>query len=99
MFISGTGSEFFPCRIPGTKRIPGSQILILIRIKEFKYFSLKNLSILAQKIVSKLSEIRLGIFIPDPDLDFLPIQDPDPGVKQIPNPGSGSATLLVRDTK
>ncbi len=40
------------------------------------------------------------MFIPDPDLDFLHI--PDPGSKghtgngyQIPDPGSGSATLLV----
>jgi hypothetical protein len=35
------------------------------------------------------------MFIPDPDLDFLPI--PDPGVKKdrIPDPGSGSATLIV----
>jgi hypothetical protein len=30
------------------------------------------------------------MFIPDPDLDFLPI--PDPGVKKAPDPGS--ATLL-----
>jgi hypothetical protein len=33
------------------------------------------------------------MFIPDPDLDFLPI--PDPGVKKTPDPGSGSATLLA----
>jgi hypothetical protein len=32
------------------------------------------------------------MFIPDPDLDFLPI--PDPGVKKTPDPGSGSATLV-----
>jgi hypothetical protein len=31
------------------------------------------------------------MFIPDPDLDFLPI--PDPGVKKAPDPGS--ATLLL----
>jgi hypothetical protein len=31
--------------------------------------------------------------IPDPDGDFLPI--PDPGVKKPPDPGSGSATLLL----
>jgi hypothetical protein len=31
------------------------------------------------------------MFIPDPDLDFLPI--PDPCVKKAPAPGSGSATL------
>jgi hypothetical protein len=36
----------------------------------------ENLSILTQTIVSKLSEIWSKIFIPDPDLDFLPIPDP-----------------------
>jgi hypothetical protein len=30
------------------------------------------------------------MFIPDPDLDVLPILDP--GVKKAPDPGSGSAT-------
>ncbi len=34
----------------------------------------KNFSILTQKIVSELSEIWSGLFIPDPD--FLPIPDP-----------------------
>jgi hypothetical protein len=34
------------------------------------------------------------MFIPDPDLDFLPI--PDPGVKKTPYSGSGSTTLLSR---
>jgi hypothetical protein len=42
-------------------------------------------------MVSKLSEIGSGLFIPDPD--FLPI--PDPGIKKAPDPGFGSATLLV----
>jgi hypothetical protein len=46
---------------------------------------------LSQKIVFKLSEIWSGIFIPDSDLDFVPI--PDSGVKKAPDPGSGSATL------
>ncbi len=32
------------------------------------------------------------MFIPDPDLDLLPI--PNSWVKKAPNPGSGSATLL-----
>jgi hypothetical protein len=41
---------------------------------------------ITQKIVSKLSEIWSGMFIPDPDLDFLPI--PDPGVKKAPDPDS-----------
>jgi hypothetical protein len=35
-----------------------------------------------------------GLFIPNPDTDFLPSRIPDPGVKKAPNPGSGSATLL-----
>jgi hypothetical protein len=34
------------------------------------------------------------MFIPDLDLDFFPI--PDPGVKNAPDPGSGSATLLTQ---
>ncbi len=33
----------------------------------------------------------IRMFIPDTDLDFLPI--PDPGVKKAPDPGSGSPTL------
>ncbi len=40
---------------------------------------------------SKLSEIWFGLFIPDPDPDFLPIRLL--GVKRAPDPGSGSATL------
>ncbi len=36
----------------------------------------KNFSILTQKVVSTLSEIWSGLFIPDPDLDFLSILDP-----------------------
>ncbi len=52
-----------------------------IRIIEFKYFN--------QKMVYKLSEIRSGLFIPDPDL--LPI--PDPWVKKAPD--LGSVTLLL----
>ncbi len=42
-------------------------------------------------MVSKLSKIRSGLFIPDQDPDFLPI--PDQGVKKAPEFGSGSATL------
>ncbi len=43
----------------------------------------KNLSILTQEMVSKLSEMWFGLFIPDPDPDFLPM----------PDPGSGSSIL------
>ncbi len=50
---------------------------------------IKNLRIFNTKIVSKLSEIWSVMFIPEPDLDFLPI--PDPRVKKAnagdPNPG------------
>jgi hypothetical protein len=42
----------------------------------------------------KLSEICSGLFIPDPDPDFLPI--PDRGVIKSPDPGSGSARMLRR---
>ncbi len=40
---------------------------IRIRLKEFKYFLTQNC------FLSKLSETWSGMFIPDPDLDFLPI--------------------------
>jgi hypothetical protein len=53
--------------------------------------SSKNLSILTQKIVSKLSEISPRLFIPDPDF----LTTPDPGVKKAPDPGYGSATLAA----
>ncbi len=68
---------------PGTKFFhPGSQIRS------------ENLStgILTQKIIYKLLEVWSGLFIPDPDLDFLPI--PDPGVKKLPDHWSGSATPI-----
>ncbi len=51
----------------------------------------ENLSILTQKIVSKLSEIWSGMNISNPDLDFLPISYP--GVKNAPDPRSVSAPL------
>ncbi len=58
-----TGSEFFS--IPDQNFFHlGSQI----RIKEFKYFN-------PPKMVSKLSEIWFGLFLPDPDL----LPNPDPG--------------------
>ncbi len=39
-------------------------------------------------MVSKLSEIWTGLFISDPDPDFLPL--PDPGFKKAPDPWSGT---------
>ncbi len=51
---------------------------MFIRASGFEFFrpgsASKNLSIL-NPIVTKLSEIWSGMFIPDPDLDFLPIPD------------------------
>ncbi len=65
---------------------PGSRIQI---------FSIAN-----QTIVSKLSGLWSGKFIPDPDpgsdLDFLTIPDPVSRVKKAPEPGSVSATLVLR---
>ncbi len=46
----------------------------------------KNLSILTQKIVSKLSEIWSGSFIPDPDPNILATPDPGSGGQK----GTGS---------
>jgi hypothetical protein len=51
----------------------------------------KNLSILTQKIVSKLWEILSGLFFPDPDPDFLP--NLDPGSRDQKGTGSGYAIL------
>ncbi len=56
----------------------------------------KNLSILTQKIVSKLWETWSGMFIPDPDLDFLPI--PDLGVKKAPDPQHCFTEVSVTNT-
>ncbi len=65
MFIPDPGTEFFPSRIPDHKdsritKIPGSRVAS----------ASKNLSILPQKIVSRLSEIWSGMFIPDPDTGY-----------------------------
>ncbi len=89
--VPGTGT-FFQCCGSGRMRMfvpdlnfshPGSES------------TSKNLSFLAHKIVSQLSEYDPGCSyrfrIPDPGSDFLPI--PDPGVTKAPNPGSRSATL------
>ncbi len=46
----------------------------------------KNLGILTQKMVSRLSKLWSGLFIPDPDSDFLPI--PDPGSRGQKGTGS-----------
>ncbi len=94
--ILDPGSEFFPSRIPdpGSKFCPswipdhGSEFFPS-RMLDPRSAS-KNLSILAKKMVSQLSEIWSGFSIPDPDPGsdswLLPIPDPDPE-SQILNPG------------
>ncbi len=73
----GSGIRIFPSRIYGQ-----NHSRICIRTKDF----------FSQKIVSKLSEIWSGMFIPDLYLDFLPVLDPGSrGQKG----GSGSATLPI----
>jgi hypothetical protein len=47
-------------------------------------------------MVSKLSEIWSGLFIPDPDSDFLLIPVSGSGGQKAPDPGS--ATLLYVDS-
>jgi hypothetical protein len=79
------GSDFFPSRIQ-TVSIPdpGSES--------------KNLSILTPKkwfLSSRKYDPGCSSRIPDPDADFYPSRIPDPGVKKAPDPGSGSATLLL----
>ncbi len=63
---------------------PGSRI----HIKEFKYFN-------PQKMVFKLSEIWLGLFIRIRILTFYPSRIPDPGIKRhrIPDPQEGYPDL------
>ncbi len=61
--------------------------------------SSKNLSKKSQKkwfLSSKKYDPGCSSRIPDPDADFLPSRIPEPGVKKVPDPGSGSATLLMR---
>jgi hypothetical protein len=99
------GSKFFPSQIPD----PGSAFFPSWILDPWS--SSKNLSILTQKMVSKLSEIWSGFFIPDTDpgswLFIHPRSQswiPDPGSSvqkgtgsQITDPGSGSATLEISD--
>ncbi len=80
MFIPDPGSEYCPSKIR-TFSIPdhGS--------------ASKNWSVLTKKMVSKLSVMWSGLFIPDPDPDFLPI--PDPGSRG--QKGTGSR-IRIRNT-
>jgi hypothetical protein len=70
---------------------PGSRILI----KEFKYFNPKK----AKKwfLSSKKYDPGCSSRIPDPDADFLPSRIPESKMHPIPDPGSGSATLVLLD--
>jgi hypothetical protein len=63
----GSRIPIFSIPDPGSKRFPdpGSESL---SAKELKYFNPSNFC--------KLSDIWSGMFIPDPDLYFLPIPDP-----------------------
>ncbi len=80
--VSGNGMfipNFFYPRIQGQKDSR-------IRINEFKYFTPKELFLSSRKYdLVCLSRIRI------PDLDFLPISEPE--AKKAPDPGS--ATLLA----
>jgi hypothetical protein len=49
--------------------------------------------IISKKMVNKLSKKRSWLFIPDPDLDFLPILDAS--VKNGQNLGSGSGFSYI----
>ncbi len=83
---------------------PGSRIRIYpSRISDLGSirFRIPNLhqrisEFLTQKVVSKLSEIWSGMFIPDPgSWFFYPSRIPDPEVKKVRVPGFGSATLAL----
>ena len=46
-----------------------------------------------QALKNKIRVVHPRSRVPDPDADFFPSSIPDPGVKKVPNPESGSATL------
>jgi hypothetical protein len=92
MFIPDPGSDFFPSRIPDqTFFHPGSRIL-----KEFKYFNPQK-SKKKWFLSSKKYDPGCSSRIPDPDADFFPSRIPGSKRYPIPDPGSGSATLLIGD--
>ncbi len=68
-------------------------IFELVKKKKLGQFT-KQLEILTQKIVIKLSGLGSVYNIQDPVYGKNLFQIPDPGVKKAPDPGSGSATLL-----
>jgi hypothetical protein len=83
MFIPDLGSDFFPSRIPDANCLyPGS--------------ASKNLWILTQKncfwaLGNMIPVVHPGF--PIRILTLYPSRIPNPGVKKVPNPGSGSAKL------
>jgi hypothetical protein len=83
-FILDPGSDFFH---PGSEFFPPR-----IPIKEFKYFNRKKLFISSRKYDPGCSSrIRIRI------LTCYTSRIPDPGVKKTPDPGSGSATLILNN--
>jgi hypothetical protein len=59
----------------------------------FIFEMLKNVELFTQKVVTKLSKIR--VWDPSPGSGKNLFQIPDPGVKKAPDPGSRSATLVT----
>jgi hypothetical protein len=84
--------------------VSGSSQIRIFSIPDPKFYipdlgsASKNLSILTQKIVSKLFGTIIRVVYPGSRiLVFYPSRIPDPGVKKAPDPGSGSATLVPTD--
>ncbi len=94
MFVPDPGSDFFPSRIPDPNCLhPGSRILI----KEFKYFNPQKSK--KRFLSSKKYDQGCSSRILDPDADFLPSRIQGSKRHPIPDPGSGSATLMrVQET-
>jgi hypothetical protein len=89
MFIPDPGSDFFPSRIPDAYCLhPGSRIII----KKFKYFNPQK----SKKwfLNSKKCDLGCSSRIPDSEADIIPSRIPGSKRHPIPDPGSGSTTLL-----
>jgi hypothetical protein len=79
--LSSVSGMFIP--VPGSEFFPSR-----IRIKESKYFNPIKLLLSSRKYDPGCSS-RIRILI------FYPSRVPDPGVKKAPDPGSGSARLIL----
>ncbi len=86
------GSEFFSNPDPGSKFKKITETRIRIRVKEFKSFNPKIVSKLSE---NKIRDVHLGSGSWIRILTFYPSWMPDPGVKKVPDPGSGSATPIA----